>query len=215
VERHPDQLTDQTVATLHEQVARIHRIVRQLTEFAHPNETAWQVRPVNDLVATTLEMVRFDRRWRGVEVRCELDPNAGAVRVMPPAMQQVLVNMLLNALDALAGVASARLTVATSVRDEWCAIEIGDNGKGIAPEDLPHVFEPFFTTKPLGQGTGLGLSISYSLVKRHGGECEVTSRAGEGTMFRILLPCVKGKTQTPAESPATSCAREATRQAHS
>jgi two-component system sensor kinase FixL len=190
-QRQPERVGEQTLTTLREQVLRIHRIVRQLTDFAHPNETAWETRSLNDLVASTLEMMRFDRRMKDVNIQCELAPDVEHARVMPPAIQQVLVNMLMNALDAVADVPEPRLTIITALRDGWNVIEIRDNGRGIAAADLPHVFEPFFTTKPLGRGTGLGLSISYSLVKRHGGECEVVSRPGEGATFRVLLPRVE------------------------
>lgn len=205
VQRHPERLNDQTVEVLREQVRRIHNTVRQLTEFAHPNDTAWEVRPLNEIVAGALEMVRFDRRLRGVKVKLELDPAVGSCRVMVHALLQVLVNMVLNALDAMSGVASPTLSVTTRLSDGWNVIEIRDNGQGIAPEHLPHVFEPFFTTKPIGKGTGLGLSISYSLVKRHGGECEVTSRLGEGATFRVLLPM---SPPTDASTPE-SCGWEA------
>lgn len=205
VQRHPERLNEQTVGVLREQVRRIHNTIRQLTDFAHPNDAAWEVRPLNDIVAGALEMVRFDRRLRGVKVQLELDPAVGCSRVMVHALLQVLVNMVLNALDAMAGVTSPALSVATRVTDGWNVIEIRDNGQGISPEHLPHVFDPFFTTKPIGHGTGLGLSISYSLVKRHGGECEVSSRVGEGATFRVLLPIA-----TPTEvRSAESCGWEA------
>ncbi len=190
VERHPARLTESTASTLREQVARIHRIVHQLTDFAHPNETAWDVKSVNELVDSTLDMMRFDRRLKRVTVERGLASDAGDVRVMPHAFQQVLVNMIVNAVDAMAEVPSPRLVLATSRRGDLCAIEVQDNGHGIAAEHLPHVFEPFFTTKPIGRGTGLGLSISYSVIQRHGGDCEIESRIGTGTTFRILLPRV-------------------------
>ena len=192
VQRYPDKINDQTVGTLREQVTRIHSIVRQLTDFGHPNESAWEMRSLNEVVQTALDMVRFDHRIRRVEVIPELDPNVGDARVMIHQLQQVIINMTLNALDAMANVVNPRLTVKTRICDGWKAIEISDNGEGIAPEFLSRVFEPFFTTKALGKGTGLGLSISYSLVERHGGHCEVASKVGQGTTFRIMLPDVGG-----------------------
>ncbi|MCA9285377.1 MAG: PAS domain S-box protein, partial [Phycisphaerales bacterium] len=175
VQRHPERLNDQTTGVLREQVKRIHRIVRQLTDFAHPNETAWETRDLNEVVAGAMEMMRFDRRLKRVAVDCRLDPSSGAVRVMAYALQQVLVNMVLNALDAMAEVESPQLLVSTRRREDWCVIEIQDNGHGIAAEHLPHVFEPFFTTKPEGKGTGMGLASVYGTVKRHGGFIEVRS----------------------------------------
>jgi C4-dicarboxylate-specific signal transduction histidine kinase len=107
---------------------------------------------------------------------------------MPHAMQQVLVNLIVNALDALAETKEPKLVVRTSRNERWCVIELSDNGHGIQPQHLGRVFEPFFTTKPVGQGTGLGLSISYNLIKRHDGRCEVRSEPGRGTTFDIYLP---------------------------
>ncbi|MHC4413747.1 MAG: two-component system sensor histidine kinase NtrB [Planctomycetota bacterium] len=188
VKRQPGQLPPETIATLRQQVERINRIVRQMTAFAHPNETDWATMPLNTVVEGALGMVRFDHRIRDVEVVRELAPEAGTIHLMPQAVQQVLVNIILNALDALAEKAEPRLVVATRREDSWCVIDVTDNGKGIAPEHIDHVFEPFFTTKPLGQGTGLGLSISYNLIERHHGRCEVRSTPGQGATFSIHLP---------------------------
>jgi two-component system, LuxR family, sensor kinase FixL len=188
VQRHPERLGEETIHSLREQVGRIHRIVRQLTDFAHPNESAWEARKLVDLIQSTLEMMRFDRRLKGVRIERQLGEDVGEVRVMPHAFQQVLVNMIVNAVDAMSGVEQPLLILRTVRQGGSCIVEIQDNGHGIAAEHLPHVFEPFFTTKPIGRGTGLGLSISYSLIQRHGGTCEVESRLGVGTTFRILLP---------------------------
>lgn len=210
VERQPARLSgaagSDTVAVLREQVGRIHRIVRQLTDFAHPNETAWEVRDVNGIVDSTLEMLRFDRRLKRVRIERRFGSDAGTARVMAHAFQQVLVNMVTNAVDAMTDVAEPILVVATGRRGSFATIEITDNGHGIAAEHLPHVFEPFFTTKPIGRGTGLGLSISYSVIQRHEGECEVESRVGSGTTFRILLPdpvadLPSAPTSTPTVGP--------------
>ncbi|MDY7107333.1 MAG: PAS domain S-box protein [Planctomycetota bacterium] len=188
IERQPDRLRGETVEALREQVARIHRIVRQMTYFAHPDEACWETLPINDVVESALAMVRFDRRLRDVKVQHELSPSAGEVTMLPHAVQQVLVNLVLNALDAMEGAADPRLSIVTRRECEWCIIEVADNGRGIAPDDLPHIFEPFFTTKPAGKGTGLGLPISDSLIERHDGRCEVKSTPGRGTRFLVWLP---------------------------
>ena len=196
VKRHPERLNAEAAVALREQVTRIHRIVHQLTDFAHPNETGSEIRKVNELVESTLEMMRFDRRLRGITVERQFAPQAGEVKVMVHLFQQVLVNMIANAVDAMADVANPRLVLSTCItaspNGPMSVISVEDNGHGIAPEHLPHVFEPFFTTKPIGRGTGLGLSISYSVIQRHGGECEVESQVGRGTTFRICLPTFTG-----------------------
>jgi PAS domain S-box-containing protein len=198
VGRQPDRLRGETVEALREQVGRIHRIVRQMTYFAHPDEACWEVLPINEVVESALAMVRFDRRLRNVKVQRDLSPAAGEVTLVPHAIQQVLVNLILNALDAGEGVAEPRLSISTRRENSWCIIEVADNGRGIAPDHLPHIFEPFFTTKPVGKGTGLGLPISQSLVERHDGRCEVESTPGKGTRFLVRLP-VAGAASRPRE----------------
>jgi len=107
---------------------------------------------------------------------------------MPQALQQVLVNLLVNALDAMAACESPALLVRTERKDNWALIDITDNGHGIRPEHMVRLAEPFFTTKPLGQGTGLGLSISYTLVQQQGGNISAKSHPGKGTTFTVRLP---------------------------
>jgi two-component system sensor kinase FixL len=189
VDRHPQRFGPDTAATLRQQIARIDRLVRQMKDFAHPAETIWETSPLNQVVEGALDLVRLDPRSRGVEVIRELSPQVGPLRVMPHALQQVIVNLVLNALDAVEGAERPRIEVATRRRvDESCVIEVTDNGRGIAPEHLGRIFEPFFTTKPVGAGTGLGLSISYSIVERHRGRLEVRSTPGLGSTFSVILP---------------------------
>ncbi|MCM8612975.1 ATP-binding protein [Accumulibacter sp.] len=103
-------------------------------------------------------------------------------------MQQVLMNLVLNARDATGGCRSPQLEIAAIIADRTVCLHLDDNGPGIAPSDLSRVFDPFFTTKPVGQGTGLGLSISYGIVERHGGRLEVSNRAQGGARFSLILP---------------------------
>lgn len=188
IDRYPDRIKPDTVATLREQIKRIHRIVQQMTEFAHPNETGWETVRLNEVVAGALEMVRYDHRLRSVEVVSQLSDEVETIRLIPSAFQQVLINMILNALDALENAAHPVLSISTRLEAKYCVIEITDNGDGIPDEIKNRIFEPFFTTKPVGKGTGLGLSISYSLIKQHGGSCVVESTLGGGTTFIIRLP---------------------------
>ena len=114
----------------------------------------------------------------GIGIQADLASDVGPVLVRPQALQQVLVNLLLNSLDAMADVREPKLIVKTSRKERWYVIEVIDNGIGIKPEDLERVFEPFFTTKPVGKGTGLGLSISYNLIRRMRGRIDVTQPSG-------------------------------------
>jgi len=188
VKRSPEKLNGQTVDTLRAQLDRIRIIVRQMTDFAHPDAGGWARVSLNDVVAGALEMMRFDHRIRGVKVSCDLSEEVGRIDAIPHALQQVLVNMVINALDALDGIPEPRLRLSTRAAGARRLIEIEDNGQGIPPADLHRIFEPFYTTKPVGKGTGLGLSISFSLIAQHGGRCDVRSEPGRGTTFTISLP---------------------------
>jgi signal transduction histidine kinase len=187
--RKPERLTPESVDTLLGQAERIARIVRELTTFSRPADLERQTLGVNDVVREAVEMASFDGRMKGVRLEQSFDPQVGAAPMLPQAIQQVLLNLLRNALDATEAVDEPSVRVRTARDgDGWVVIEVADNGCGIDAKDMKRVFEPFFTTKPVGKGTGLGLSISYSLVGRHGGSITVASRPGEGTTFRIRLP---------------------------
>ena len=195
-QRRPDRMNAEAVAKLREQVQRINQIIQQMKAFAHPNEVLAQTMPLNDVVEQAVAMVRFDARLKKTEVRCEFDPAVGVVSMSPQAIQQVLVNLIINALDAMATTDKPLLTLRTQRRDGWCVVEVTDNGHGIDPRHMPRLFEPFFTTKPVGKGTGLGLSISYTLMQRQGGSISVRSRGGEGATFTLRLPTDPPRSRT-------------------
>jgi len=204
--RRQSGIASETLRILREQVSRIHRTITDMTHYAHPNETAWERTSVNELIDTALEMVRFDHRIRDVKVEREFTPDAGEVVIMPHELRQVLVNLLVNALDAVTDIPSPRLTVRSlTLGTDTVRIEIEDNGCGIPLEDQSLIFDPFFTTKPVGHGTGLGLAISFSIVERHGGRLAVRSAPGAGATFSIDLrrngPASSGREEQPAAIP--------------
>lgn len=191
-QRNPERIADESVGKLREQIARISQIVRQLTDFAHPSHTAWETVAIGDVVARALQMVRFDHRIRNVEMHLE-QPQGDLPAVAPAqprALEQVLVNLIINALDAMADEPAPRLDIRAWREGDQCFIQVADNGHGIAPEHVDHLFDPFFTTKPVGKGTGLGLAISYRLIRSHRGRIEVESK-GQGAKFTICLPAAK------------------------
>ena len=114
--------------------------------------------------------------------------NAGRVRGHAGQINQVLMNLLTNAAQALSGREDSVITIETRGDPDGVEVKIKDNGPGISPEVLPRIWDPFFTTKDVGEGTGLGLSIVHELVERHGGTIEVETRVGEGTTFTVKLP---------------------------
>ena len=187
--RHREQLRTGDLEKLKEQIDRIDKIIRQLTEFAHPAESPWERALVQDVVDHTLQMIQYAHRIREVkiDVRRNLPLGGGQIRARRRALEQVLVNIILNALDAMEEQSQPKVVICLRQRDRHCLIEVSDNGTGIAPEHITHVFEPFFTTKSVGKGTGLGLAISYSIVREHGGTLSVESSA-TGSQFTISLP---------------------------
>ena len=192
VERNPDRMNAELPNQLREQISRITHIVRQLKDFAHPTDSDRQVIAVDDLVKSALDMIRFDRRHHAICVDEQLNNPCCHVRVHLQSIEQVLVNLIINALDAERKGCEHRVSISSKCIDgRICCITIHDNGVGIPPDQLERIFEPFFTTKPLGKGTGLGLSISYTLIKQNGGQIKVQSEEGVGTSISIFFPVVE------------------------
>ena len=163
---------------------RVKDIVQALKDFSHVGETEWVVADLHQGLDSTLNIVGNELRYKA-----RVDKRYGAlppVTCLASQLNQVFMNLLVNAAHALSG--QGVITLRTGAADGWVWIEIGDDGVGIAPENLKRIFEPFFTTKPVGSGTGLGLSLSYGIVSRHGGRIEVASALGQGTRFTVHLP---------------------------
>ncbi|TBR09308.1 MAG: sensor histidine kinase [Lysobacter sp.] len=168
-----------------EGIERVTRIVQDLKEFSHVGRNE-AMRP-SDLVKgleSTLNIV-----WNDLKYKVKLEKHYGEmppVECHPSEINQVFMNLLINAGQAIAerGV----ITLACGAEDAEAWISIGDSGCGIAEESLGRIFDPFFTTKPIGRGTGLGLAISYRIIEKHHGRIDVSSRVGTGTTFRIVLP---------------------------
>ncbi len=188
MQRAPDKPQPDAVLTLREQVQRILRIIRQLTSFAHAGRGSVAPVGVNELAASALELLELGRSLEHVTIDRAFDANAGIVSVDAHAMQQVLANLLVNALDATSQVPTPTIRMATRSELGHGVIEVSDNGHGIDPQHLPRIFEPFFTTKPVGKGTGLGLSICARLVREQQGRIDVDSSPGRGARFVVRLP---------------------------
>ena len=170
---------------------RIKSIVDDLRTFARSAGTQPVATDVRDGIEGTLRLLKHRLGAAGVAVACEYR-EVPAVQASPGELNQVWMNLLSNAVDAVTDRPAPAIRV--SVRpgsvpaDGWVEVEVSDNGAGIDAAHLPRIFEPFFTTKPVGSGTGLGLSIAYGAVKSHGGEISVRSAPGAGTTFVVRLP---------------------------
>jgi PAS domain S-box-containing protein len=182
-----------------EGVERVSRIVHSLRGLARTDPPHKEEAHLPDLVEASLEIIRGRLRRRGVEVEQDYDP-APRVRCVSTQISQVLLNLLVNALQVLEAHTPAqgppRIRVGARRRGEDMVIEVADNGPGIDPKIRERIFDPFFTTKDVGEGTGLGLSICHNIVTGHGGRIEVESPPGQGTCFRIFLP-VNASRETP------------------
>jgi signal transduction histidine kinase len=173
-----------------EQSKRIAAITRQIFEFSSPQSPEPRLCDLNTLVQSTTSFVRFDQRYRQIDLRLNLNPNISAVVAVPDHLTQVLINLLLNAADAFENSQAAHptVTVSTLQRNSSVEITVSDNGGGMTPETLARAFDEFFTTKPRGKGTGLGLFLCKSLVEKGGGQVEIGSVYGEGTDVIVRFP---------------------------
>lgn len=180
-------------------LARITRIVRAMKEFSHPAQDQKTPADLNKALENTLIVARNE--WKYVaEVVTDFDPELPAVACLPGELNQVFLNLIVNAAQAITEVVGSdsgckgRITVSTSLLPDGNAeIRFADTGCGIASEHRAKVFDPFFTTKEIGKGTGQGLAIAYNIiVKKHGGTFDFESAPGHGTCFFIRLPVENG-----------------------
>ncbi|MBS1142227.1 MAG: histidine kinase [Proteobacteria bacterium] len=173
-----------------EQATRVMHITRQISEFSVPQSQEAELTDLNSLLRSTANFVKFDRRFRRVDVSLELDSNLPAVVLVADHMVQVAMNLLINAADALGSIEGRlpQIRLVTSCCEQWVTAKVIDDGSGISKEVLPHVFEERFTTKGQGRGSGLGLSVCRSLIMRAGGRIEIKSEEGVGTEVEIRLP---------------------------
>jgi len=164
---------------------RIARIVRSLGDFARISTSRKIVSDIREIFNRTTELVKYDKRFRKIRYQAEFEA-IPTLLVNPDQIEQVFLNLLLNALDAMPDGGDLRVTMRRQGAE--VVVQVEDTGRGIDPEALDRVFDPFFTTKPIGKGTGLGLSICYGTVRDHGGTITIKSTKGSGTMFTVCLP---------------------------
>jgi signal transduction histidine kinase len=173
-----------------EESERAARIVRNLLAFARRQAATRAPQDVADLFGRVLALRAYEHRLSNVALVVDFAPALPSVVADGSQLQQALLNLLLNAEQAMRSSTSKRLHVGTRYDDEAAAVElfVSDTGHGIDTANLSRVFDPFFTTRDVGEGTGLGLSICYGIVRDHGGQISVESTIGRGTTFSLLLP---------------------------
>ena len=169
-----------------EGATRIEKIVKDLKEFSHLDEADWQKVDLHKGLETTLNVATHELKYK-VEVIRQYG-ELPLVECLPFQINQVLLNLLVNAAQSIEGHGTITLSTGCDAGIAW--IRVADTGRGIEPAHLKRIFEPFFTTKPVGIGTGLGLSVSYSIMHKHGGDIDVHSEPGKGSVFTLTLPVV-------------------------
>jgi PAS domain S-box-containing protein len=196
-----DYLKGDIIALMNESregIERVRKIVQDLKDFSHVDASAdWQWADLHRGLESTLNVVNNEIKYHADVIR-EFG-TLPRVQCLPSQLNQVFMNLLVNAAHAMEGHERGTITVRTGTREDQIWIEVSDTGCGIPPDVINRIFDPFFTTKPVGKGTGLGLSLSYGIIQKHHGELKVCSTPGEGTTFHITLPITQ-----PSETEGTA-----------
>jgi two-component system NtrC family sensor kinase len=194
-----DELTPahrESIEVIRSETMRASQVVKDLLTFARRSEPQREPLDLNAVVARTLRLRQYQFAEASVRVQQELSHDLPAVLGDARQLQQVCLNLVTNAVHAMAEQGGGTLTLRSSQANGRVMLEVADTGPGISPGARAHVFEPFFTTKGEGEGTGLGLSVSYGIVKAHGGGIEVVDTGPQGTTFRVSLPAVTAQAGT-------------------
>ena len=187
-----DFLQQDTKALLTESregIKRVRQIVSDLRDFSRISDNDWEWADLHRGMDSTINIV-----WNELKYHCTIEKHYGElplVRCLPSQLNQVFMNLLVNAAQAIEDKGTITISTGRVGESEVC-INITDTGEGIPAQNLTHIFEAFYTTKPVGKGTGLGLSLSRSIIERHNGKIEVSSEVGQGTTFTITLPIDAG-----------------------
>lgn len=176
---------------------RCAKIVKGLLEFSRESIPQKKPSSLNTLMEGTIDLIGRQSSFYNIEIIRDYQQDLPLIPLDENQIQQVFINMLINASQSMPGGGMIRVT--TYTQDEFVCMKISDTGTGIAEDDLEKIFDPFFTTKR-EKGTGLGLSVSYGIIERHGGKIEVQSKLGEGTTFTIKLPLSGQGVETQAAS---------------
>jgi len=191
----------ESIDVIRAETMRASQVVKDLLAFARRSEPQRVPIDLNGVVARTLRMRQYQFAEASVRVEQVLASDLPAVLGDARQLQQVCLNLVTNAVQAMAGHGGGMLVVRTAALDEFVVLEISDTGPGISASARAHIFEPFFTTKSEGEGTGLGLSVSYGIVSAHGGKIEVAKTGPEGTTFRVSLPAAASAPAGDRDAP--------------
>ena len=186
----PDNIKED-LGIVHSEAQRAATIVKNLLTFARKHAPVKQLSNVNTVIEDVLRLRAYEQKVNNIEIENRLSPNLPEIMIDHFQMQQVFLNIVVNAEFAMQEAHhKGKLVVTTEKLDGTTRISFADDGPGISKENLKHIFDPFFTTKEVGKGTGLGLSICHGIVTEHGGQIYATSEKGQGATFVVELPLV-------------------------
>ncbi|MEO0129552.1 MAG: cache domain-containing protein [candidate division WOR-3 bacterium] len=173
---------------INSEAQRCKTIVKGLLDFAREKKPEVKKVSINDLIESTLSLLKTQAIFLNINTKLELDKNLPQINIDPGQIQQVIINIIMNGVEAMEGKGELTIKTAFSEDKNFVVISISDTGPGIKPEHIKKIFEPFFTTKEASHGVGLGLSISKRIIDDHNGVIEVYSEFGKGATFKIKLP---------------------------
>jgi PAS domain S-box-containing protein len=180
---------EEYVVSMEDGLRRVQKIVRQLLDFSQQHDPELSPTDINAVVERVLVLTDHAFVENNIRLEKRLRPDLPSLMVDRHMIEQVLMNLILNAIQAIKS--GGEIAIRTRISDDTCAIDVQDTGCGIPPHLLSRIFDPFFTTKSTGEGTGLGLSVSLGIVERHGGRILVESEVGKGTTFTVCLPLTR------------------------
>jgi len=186
------------------ETGRVGRIVSGLLAFSRRSKPQRSQADLNKIIRATLTLIDHKLRLSNVTVATDLPTNLPPVACDPSQMQQVVLNLLMNAAEATQAKGQGRMEVQTRLDSKRVVLVVSDDGEGIPPENMTKIFDPFFTTKGEGKGVGLGLAVLYGIVDGHGGEVEVNSKVGQGATFTVSLPLAAAESRRAAGAAAGS-----------
>jgi signal transduction histidine kinase len=184
-----DDPRSKTVEKIVKQSFRASEIVNSLLKFSRVSESDYVEIDVNRVIRETLSLVEPMLRASRISLNTQLSPSVPPVFGNAGKLQQVFMNLIMNARDAMPR--GGELTVATECENSTLHVEVADNGVGIPSDHLSKIFDPFFTTKGKARGTGLGLAVTYGIMREHSGKIGVESTLGKGTTFRLEFPTAR------------------------
>jgi len=172
--------------TIVDRIDHVSRLITQLLDYLRPQPSHVQPVDATQSLRLVAELLQPQATSRDVTLDVQTATGTATLRADPGQLQQVLVNLVMNAIDACDG--GGRVTLSAQRRSDAVVLEVADDGRGIDPDDRAHVFDPFFTTKKRGKGTGLGLWVVAQVARAHDAEIELDTTRGTGTTFRIVWP---------------------------